>query len=71
MSSPSVDLGAVFGNLVNALTSAFNTLINVISENLPTLIELGLVAGLTTAVIYTVRRYGRELVDFFRGFIRV
>jgi len=68
MSSP-VDIGAVFGQLLNAITNAFQTLVQVIADNMPTLVELGLIAGLVGGVAALTTRYVRSFSDLFRRII--
>ncbi len=70
MSSPTTNLSSIFGNLLNTLVNAFNTLVEVVSDNLPTLIEIGLAAAVIGAAVYAIKRYAGEIAGFFRGFIR-
>jgi len=69
MSSPALDLGSLINSLVTALTDAFNTLINAISQNISGIVSLaigGAFIGLTFALL---RRYGRQLVGWVRGLV--
>ena len=65
MSTPT-DLSAVFGQLLNAIVNAFSTLVQIISDNMPTLVELGLIAGLVGGVAALTTRYVRSFSDVFR-----
>lgn len=69
MSTP-VDIGTVVSNLLNAVVSAFQDLINIVSENLGTIVSLALVGGIIGATVYIVRRFGGSLAGMFRGLFR-
>ena len=55
-------LSAVF----NALVSAFNAIIGVLVQNMPTIVTILLAIGIAGLAFYLVRRFGRSIVGWFR-----
>jgi len=64
--SSQVDLGAMLSAVFNALVSAFNAIIGVLVQNMPTIVTILLAIGIAGLAFYLVRRFGRSIVGWFR-----
>jgi uncharacterized membrane-anchored protein len=69
MSTP-VDLGSILAGIVSALQNAVQTVINVISANIGTIMTLTLTIALVGGAFYLVRRYMGSITGWFRGLFR-
>ena len=67
--SSQVDLGAMLSAVFNALVSAFNAIIGVLVQNMPTIVTILLAVGIAGLAFYLVRRFGRSIIGWFRRII--
>jgi len=63
------DLGAMLSAVFNALVSAFNAIIGVLVENMPTVVTILLAVGIAGLAFYLVRRFSRAVTGWFRRLI--
>jgi len=64
-----VDVGAILSGVFSALVNAFNALINFFANNVGTIVTIVLIAGIVGLSFYMVRRFGRNIVGWFRRLI--
>lgn len=68
MSTP-VDIGAMLSSVLSAIVDAFNTVVNVLSENIGTIVTLALVGGIVALSVKLVGKYAKEFAGMFRAIL--
>ncbi|RLF17388.1 MAG: hypothetical protein DRZ82_09840 [Thermoprotei archaeon] len=59
----------MLSGVFTAIVNAFNTIVSVLSENLPTIVTLVVAVGVAGLAFYLVRRFGRSITGWFRRLI--
>ena len=67
MSTP-IDVGAIITNALNALVNAITGIVNALAEHMGTFVSLAILGGIVGGVFYAVRRWGRSIFGWLRGF---
>jgi len=68
MSTP-IDVGAILSSAITALINAITSVVNVLAENIGAVVSLAILGAIVGGVFYLVKRFGRSITGWFRGFL--
>ena len=67
MSTP-IDVGAILSSAISALLDAISAVVNVLAQNIGAIVSLAVLGAIVGGVFYLVRRFGRSIAGWVRGF---